>query len=73
MNEAEIRAEHIDPALKAAGWGIVEASRIRSEHPITFGALATHTPLLQRGCISPPTPVVGFDTLRERVKISSLF
>ena len=21
MNEDEIRAEHIDPALKAAGWG----------------------------------------------------
>lgn len=27
MNEAETRAEHIDPALKAAGWGIVEGSR----------------------------------------------
>ncbi len=26
MNEAEIRAEHIDPALKAAGWGMVEGS-----------------------------------------------
>ena len=24
MNEAETRAEHIDPAL-AAGWGVVEA------------------------------------------------
>jgi len=24
MNEAETRAEHIDPALKAAGWGVVE-------------------------------------------------
>jgi len=29
MNEAETRAEHIDPALKAAGWGVVEGSRIR--------------------------------------------
>ncbi len=28
MNEAETRAEHIDPALKAAGWGVVEGSRI---------------------------------------------
>ena len=27
MNEAETRAEHIDPALKAAGWGVVEGSR----------------------------------------------
>ena len=24
MNEAETRAEHIDPGLKAAGWGVVE-------------------------------------------------
>jgi len=30
MNEAETRAEHIDPALKAAGWGIVEGSRCRA-------------------------------------------
>lgn len=27
MNEAETRAELIDPALKDAGWGIVEESR----------------------------------------------
>ena len=26
MNEAETRAEHIDPALKAAGWGVVEGN-----------------------------------------------
>ncbi|MFO0885905.1 MAG: DEAD/DEAH box helicase family protein [Pirellulales bacterium] len=39
MNEAETRAEHIDPALKAAGWGVVEGSRIRREHPITLGRL----------------------------------
>lgn len=31
MNEAETRAELIDPALKAAGWGIIEGSRIRRE------------------------------------------
>lgn len=31
MNEAETRAELIDPALKAAGWGVVEGSRIRRE------------------------------------------
>ena len=29
MNEAETRAEHIDPALKAAGWGVVEGKRRR--------------------------------------------
>ncbi len=38
MNEAETRAEHIDPALKVAGWGVVEESRIRREYPITLGA-----------------------------------
>jgi type I restriction enzyme R subunit len=37
MNEAETRAEHIDPALAAAGWGVVEGSRIRREYPITLG------------------------------------
>ncbi len=31
MNEAETRAEHIDPALKAASWGVAEGSRIRRE------------------------------------------
>src|SRR5258708_16835270 len=39
MNEAETRAEHIDPALKEAGWGVVEGSRIRREYPITLGRL----------------------------------
>jgi type I restriction enzyme R subunit len=42
MNEAETRAEHIDPALKAAGWGVVEGSRIRCEFPITPGPLEGH-------------------------------
>jgi type I restriction enzyme R subunit len=31
LNEAETRAELIDPALKNAGWGVVDASRIRRE------------------------------------------
>src|ERR1700719_2860999 len=42
MNEAETRAEHIDPALKAAGWGVVEGSRIRREYSITLGRLEGH-------------------------------
>ena len=42
MNEAETRAEHIDPALKAAGWGVVEGSRIRREFPITLGRIEGH-------------------------------
>ena len=39
MNEADTRAEHIDPALKAAGWGVVEGSRVLREHGITLGRL----------------------------------
>lgn len=31
MNESETRAELIDPALKAAGWGVVEGSRVNRE------------------------------------------
>ncbi len=42
MNEAETRAEHIDPALKAAGWGVVEGSRIRREYSITPGRNEGH-------------------------------
>jgi type I restriction enzyme R subunit len=39
MNEAETRAEHIDPALKAAGWGVVEGSRVLREYPLTLGRI----------------------------------
>ena len=39
MNEAETRADHIDPALAAAGWGVVEGSAVRREFPITLGRL----------------------------------
>jgi type I restriction enzyme R subunit len=39
MNEAETRAEHIDPSLKAAGWGMVDGSRVLREHSITLGRL----------------------------------
>src|SRR6202163_1406069 len=42
MNEAETRAEHIDPALKTAGWGVVEGSRILREYPITLGRIEGH-------------------------------
>src|SRR5690606_35158266 len=39
MNEAETRAELIDPALRAVGWGVVEGSRVRREYIITLGRL----------------------------------
>lgn len=31
MNEAETRAELIDPALKEAGWGVIDGSKVRRE------------------------------------------
>ncbi len=39
MNETQTRGEHVDPALRAAGWGVVEGSRILREHPITPGRI----------------------------------
>src|SRR5688572_13327551 len=42
MNESETRAEHIDPALKAAGWGVVEGSSIRREYRIAPGRIEGH-------------------------------
>jgi type I restriction enzyme R subunit len=39
MNEADTRAELIDPKLKAAGWGVVEDSKILREHRITAGRI----------------------------------
>jgi len=37
MNEAETRAERIDPKLKVCGWGVVEGSKILREYHITAG------------------------------------
>ena len=42
MTEDETRAEHIDPQLAAAGWGIVDGSRIRRNYPITQGRIEGH-------------------------------
>ncbi|MBF0293297.1 MAG: DEAD/DEAH box helicase family protein [Nitrospinae bacterium] len=39
MNESETRAEYIDPALKASGWGVVEGSRVLREFHITAGKI----------------------------------
>ena len=39
MNEAETRAEYIDPKLKTSGWGEVEGSKIFREFRITDGRI----------------------------------
>ncbi len=39
MNEADTRAELIEPQLKASGWGIVEGSKILREYYITAGKI----------------------------------
>ena len=39
MNEADTRAELIDPALKEAGWGVVDRSRVKREENITAGRI----------------------------------
>jgi type I restriction enzyme R subunit len=39
MNEAQTKHDLIQPALREAGWGIVEGSRLRLEFPITKGRL----------------------------------
>lgn len=41
MNEAETRAELIDPQLQSAGWGVLEGSKIRREFHITKGRIQT--------------------------------
>lgn len=41
MNEAETRAELIDPQLKACGWGVVEGSKVLREYHITEGKIQT--------------------------------
>ena len=41
MNEADTRAELIEPQLKASGWGVVDGSRILREYHITAGKIQT--------------------------------
>lgn len=41
MNEAETKAELIDPKLKENGWGVVEGSKILREYHITAGKIQT--------------------------------
>lgn len=41
MNEAETRAELIDPLLQQAGWGVIEGSKVLREFRITIGKIQT--------------------------------
>ena len=41
MNEADTRAELIEPQLKQSGWGTTEDSRILREYHITAGKIQT--------------------------------
>ena len=53
MNEAETRAELIDPALKAAGWGAVERQPHSARRAITKGRLGRRWQTRQ----SPSSPI----------------
>jgi type I restriction enzyme, R subunit len=48
MNEAETRAELIDPQLRASGWGVVEGSKMLRERHITKSKIQTGS-----GCDEP--------------------
>ena len=39
MNEAQTKHDLIEPALRDAGWGLIEGSRLWLEFPITQGRL----------------------------------
>lgn len=41
MNEAETRAELIDPLLLASGWGVVAGTKVLREYTITAGKIQT--------------------------------
>ncbi len=41
MNEAETRAELIDPQLQASGWGVVAGTKVLRDYPITAGRIQT--------------------------------
>jgi type I restriction enzyme R subunit len=66
MNEAETRAEHIDPPLQAVGWGVVEGSRIRREYPITLGRIEGRSPNQARGEVRRGKPLIADYVLEYR-------
>jgi type I restriction enzyme R subunit len=63
MNEFETRAEHIDPALNAAGWGVVDGSVVRREHRITEGRL-------QGGCVRAKPEIADYVLIYRNTKLA---
>jgi hypothetical protein len=63
MNEAETRAEHIDPALAAVGWGVVEGSKILREFPITPGRIEGLASRRSSECGSGSVPCCSGDVV----------
>ena len=53
MNEAETRAEHIDPALKAAGWGGVGLPSMKTTEQTSRSTFA-NTRMLSGGQFTTP-------------------
>lgn len=71
MNEAETRAEHIDPLLAAAGWGVVEGSRIHREYPVTLGRIEALASLMRRMDMCEEQGS-GLDKVLEQVELFQL-
>ena len=62
MNEAETRAEYIDPKLKEKGWGEIEDSKILREFPITDGRI-------ESGGIRPKPEIADYVLVYKNRKI----
>lgn len=80
MNEAETRAELIDPKLKACGWGVIEGSRILRERlaKITDGKIQVGGGRSKPLEPTIPTPIntlvslYTFTPLRKALTMASL-
>ena len=63
MNEAETRAELIDPKLKACGWGVAEGSKILREYVITAGKI-------QAGCVRGKREIADYVLVYKGIKLA---
>ena len=71
MNEAETRAELIDPKLKAADWGVAEGSKVLREFGLTRGKIQTGggraKPLIADYVLEPRAQAGGHQAKRNPV------